>query len=198
MTDARARRSRYVPLLIVAVFLVPLAAAYLYQPRGEPGNHGTLIEPPQPLAEFTMTDLDGNEVGRDVLRDQWTLMYVGGERCAQPCRTGLYNIERARLAQGKHMERVQSLYLAPPAMSARSVAETLVEYSGVRGYRIATDQLEAMAPGIDWQRAPDPGAPQRVYLVDPLGNLMMFYPGGADPGGMQDDLERLLKVSRIG
>jgi hypothetical protein len=38
----------------------------------------------------------------------------------------------------------------------------------------------------------------RVYIVDPLGNLMMSYPSDAGPGDLYDDLRRLLRVSRIG
>jgi hypothetical protein len=37
-----------------------------------------------------------------------------------------------------------------------------------------------------------------IYLVDPLGNLVLRYPRDADPSRMRKDLERLLKVSRIG
>ena len=35
----------------------------------------------------------------------------------------------------------------------------------------------------------------RVYLVDPLGNLMMSYESNAEPGGIVKDLELLLKTS---
>jgi len=201
MTEPNARKGRLTLLLIVAAFLIPLMAAYLiylYRFAGETANYGTLIDPPRPLQEFRMTDLEGNPAGRDALREKWTLLYVGGEQCAEQCRTSLYNIERVRLTQGKHMDRVQSLYLAPMSMEGRVVADTLVEYEGVRGYRIARSELEAMAPGFDWKNATGPGAPERVYVIDPLGNLMMFYPGGAEPSGMKKDLERLLKVSQIG
>jgi hypothetical protein len=37
-----------------------------------------------------------------------------------------------------------------------------------------------------------------IYVIDPLGNLMMRYPRDADPNGMKKDFVRLLKVSRIG
>lgn len=198
MSKPDPRKARLTLLLIVLVFLLPMIAAYLYRPSGEPGNHGTLVEPPRPLQDFRMMDLEGEPAGLEALRDKWTLLYVGGERCGEQCRTNLYNIERVRLTQGKHMDRVQSLYLAPGSMEGRVVADTLVEYKGVRGYRISRDELEAMAPGFDWGRATGPGTPERVYVIDPLGNLMMFYPGEADPSGMKKDLERLLKVSQIG
>jgi hypothetical protein len=55
-----------------------------------------------------------------------------------------------------------------------------------------------MAPGFEWGTSGQEGASDRIYLVDPLGNLMMSYPGDADATGMKKDLQRLLKVSQIG
>jgi cytochrome oxidase Cu insertion factor (SCO1/SenC/PrrC family) len=37
-----------------------------------------------------------------------------------------------------------------------------------------------------------------VYLIDPLGNVMMFYEAGARPKGMLEDMKRLLRLSSIG
>ncbi len=39
---------------------------------------------------------------------------------------------------------------------------------------------------------------EHIYLVDPLGNLMMRFPRDPDPSRMVKDLQRLLKASRIG
>jgi hypothetical protein len=37
-----------------------------------------------------------------------------------------------------------------------------------------------------------------VYLVDPLGNLMMSYALDARPKGMLEDLKKLLRLSHVG
>jgi len=37
-----------------------------------------------------------------------------------------------------------------------------------------------------------------IWLVDPLGNLMMRYPPDADAARIRRDMTRLLKYSRIG
>ena len=37
-----------------------------------------------------------------------------------------------------------------------------------------------------------------IYLVDPLGNVMMRWPAKPDMRRMLKDLERLLKASQIG
>jgi hypothetical protein len=36
------------------------------------------------------------------------------------------------------------------------------------------------------------------YLVDPLGNLVMYFRPDLDPSDMVDDIKHLLRLSRIG
>ena len=40
--------------------------------------------------------------------------------------------------------------------------------------------------------------PVGIYIIDPLGNLVFFYPVDAPPEDVLKDLKRLLKVSQIG
>jgi hypothetical protein len=49
------------------------------------------------------------------------------------------------------------------------------------------------------ERFPAVGAAtDHIYVIDPLGNLMMRFPRDPDPSRMIKDLSRLLKASRIG
>jgi len=63
----------------------------------------------------------------------------------------------------------------------------------------AAAPLLALLPrrGADNESGGDPNA-QRVYLIDPLGNLMMSYAPDAKPKGMLEDMKRLLRLSQIG
>lgn len=198
MTETKRGNPRFTLLMLALVFLIPMVAAYLYRPSGDPGNYGTLVQPPRALQGFTMTALDGTAAGLDTLKGKWTLLYPGRGPCGEQCRRSLYIIERVRLTQGKHMKRIQSVYLAPDALPEGAVSDLLLEYEGVRGYRVTDGALAAMAPDFDWRAAGDAAAHEPIYIVDPLGNLMMSYSGDADPSGIKEDLERLLKVSQIG
>ena len=76
------------------------------------------------------------------------------------------------------------------AMLARDYKDTAVTL-------LAAEQVEQIAPyflidGVAMEAA------ERVYIIDPLGNLMMYYPPVADPSGMLKDLRKLLKYSKIG
>jgi hypothetical protein len=54
------------------------------------------------------------------------------------------------------------------------------------------------APLLEQLRNGDPSAADRIYLIDPLGNLMMSYAPDAPPKGMLQDLKRLLGLSSVG
>jgi hypothetical protein len=37
-----------------------------------------------------------------------------------------------------------------------------------------------------------------LFLIDPMGNLMMRFPADGDPARIRKDIGRLLKASRVG
>ena len=61
--------------------------------------------------------------------------------------------------------------------------------------RIAFNAFDGAVPGAlaNW-----PAGPQRIYLVDPLGNLVLAWPREPDIKKVGKDIERLLRASRIG
>jgi len=48
------------------------------------------------------------------------------------------------------------------------------------------------------QEFPTDGRPYSVFIVDPLGNLMMSYDSRQNPKGLLEDLQKLLRLSHIG
>jgi hypothetical protein len=123
------------------------------------------------------------------------LAYVGSAAaCDQRCRTGLYDIRQVRLALGKDMSRVQTLLLLngqPEAEFRRWLgAEHPTMTVGVADPATQAALLDAFRqPGQvgDW-----------LYVLDPLGNLLMRYKIDVEPRGLLKDLQRLLKWSKIG
>jgi hypothetical protein len=204
--DARAPRirSRLSLLLLLAMFGAPVVLAWLafyvfpeWRPAGT-SNHGQLITPIRPLPAFQIETLSGDRIDETFLRGKWTLVYLVQGACAEQCVRQLYNLRQVRLAQGKNIDRVQRLMLWDGVdVGPEKRAELAEHFPG---------QLIALMPGqapaalvetfvLDDQ---DPMRAGRVYLIDPLGNLMMNYQPGDEPRGMIEDLERLLKYSGLG
>jgi hypothetical protein len=173
--------------LCLAPFIAALVAYHYWQPqRGM--NYGELI-PAHPLADPPLRHLDQRPFRLSELKGKWVLLQLDAAECAAACRAKLYNMRQVRLAQGREMERVERVWLILD--EAPLETQLMREYDGTRMLRAAGSPLLAEFP-------PAAGARDHIYLIDPLGNLMLRFPRDADPGRMHKDLARLLNVSRIG
>ena len=173
--------------LCLAPFIAALIAFYWWQPQGAM-NYGELI-PVRPLIDSPLRHLDQRAFKLSELKGKWILLQLDQADCAEACRAKLYSMRQVRLAQGREMERVERVWLIldePPLQTL-----PMHEYEGTRMLRAAGSPLLA-------QFAASGSARDHIYLIDPLGNLMLRFPRDADPRRMHKDLARLLKVSRIG
>ena len=196
--------SRQGLVLLLLIFLAPTFVAWVMHNSGEGGwqpegqtNKGTLVHPARPLsmpAELRAGDVALN----DYLQGKWTLLYIGDADCDDVCNTNLYHMRQVHTLQNEHMRRVQRLFLLRSETIPESLASLLEqEYSTMTVTRITAEQAQQIAPDFLIDGVAMQGA-ERIYIIDPLGNLMMYYPPGADPGGMHKDLKKLLKYSKIG
>jgi len=177
--------------LIIALTVAPVAASYLLYYFWTPArtvNHGELIEPRQ-LPDVQLALADGSPFRLSQLRGKWVLVMVDSGRCDANCDRKLLYMRQLRLTQGKDMERVERAWLISDDVAPR--AEAVAPYQGTWQVRAGGAELLKLFPA--------PGkASEHIYLVDPLGNLMMRFPRDPDPRRMIKDLQRLLRASRIG
>jgi hypothetical protein len=186
----RRRRGRLKAFGIFLVCLTPFVAAYVtyyfWMPSGRM-NYGTLVSP-QPLPAVLGTQVDGRPLARADLRGKWALVQVDGGDCRDACARKLYNMRQVRLAQGKNMERIERVWLITDDGAPAAADPAL--YDGMIIARVR----DAAALGL-----PAEGEVRdHIYVVDPLGQVMLRFPKDADPARMRKDLTRLLKVSQIG
>ena len=105
--------------------------------------------------------------------------------CGSACDKALYATRQARTMQGKDQERIVRAWLvAGDAMPAPALLAQHPDLVVIRVSGSAPDPL--------------PGGAGTVYVIDPLGNLVLRYPDDPDIRGIANDLTRLLKASRIG
>jgi cytochrome oxidase Cu insertion factor (SCO1/SenC/PrrC family) len=191
MSDAApARRSRASLWLIIALAAAPVTASYLlyyFWPPARTVNYGELIEPRQ-LPDVPLALADGSPFRLSQLKGKWVLITVDSGRCDAHCDRKLLYMRQLRLTQGKDMERVERVWLISDDAAPR--AEAVAAYEGTWKVR-AGDGLAKLFPARDKPS-------EHIYVIDPLGNLMMRFPRDPDPRGMIKDLQRLLRASRIG
>ncbi|MGI9291923.1 MAG: hypothetical protein ACR2QG_11710 [Gammaproteobacteria bacterium] len=179
MNDAQAKGRRTL-ILIALIFSLPIVGAmYMYfSGTSIPISStvkGNLISPPKPMSEEAFTKL-------------WSLLVLTGDQCDQTCLDSLVSIRQIRLSLGPKMPRVQTVYL-PAANTAINpkLAPQFPKLIVVPPERsvITREEIGTFTNG-------------EIFLVDPLGNLMMSYPAGTEMGDIRKDMAHLLKLSGIG
>jgi hypothetical protein len=189
------KKGRWKLFAVIAICASPLIASYLtyYVIKPEDRtNYGALIDPRAypipPLDSFT---LDGKPTGLAAYTGKWIMLQVSGADCAADCRERLHDMRQLRLAQGKNMERIERVWLVTDKQPVET--QLIREYDGTHILRVNEDKLKAWLPTETGTTATD-----HIYMIDPLGNLMMRFPKDADPNKIKKDLSKLLRASSIG
>ena len=184
---AKSGGARRIVFLIASLSLAPIVAAYVvyyHFPRQPAANYGTLL-PTAPAPPISGTRADGSAFRLDELRGRWVLLWGEPAGCGPACDKAAYATRQARTMQGKDRERiVRALLLvgaAPPSPAL------LAEHPDLIVVRVAANALDSL-----------PGGPGALFLIDPLGNLVLRYPEDPDIRGIANDVARLLKASHIG
>jgi ferric-dicitrate binding protein FerR (iron transport regulator) len=189
--DEQRRRGRRVALVILALCAAPTIAAwfayFVWQPQSRT-NYGQLIEP-RSLSDPELRRLDGGSFRLSQLRGKWVLLQVDSADCGDSCRKKLVYMRQARLALGKDAERIERVWLLDDA--AVPAPALLREHEGLNAVRVSGGSL--------LEELPASGNPAGyIFVIDPLGSLMLRFPGDPDARRMLRDLARLLRASRIG
>ena len=172
--DAR-RRNRRTLILIAIVAVAPVVASYVAYylfPRDRQVNYGELLPTQPPPDAATLAEFKG----------RWVLAVSAPGTCDAPCKAALYATRQARTIQGREMERVVRVWL---------VGDEAVPAAALLGEH--QDLAVRRGNFAGW-----PAGSNRIYLVDPLGNLVLAWPRDPDVKKMAADIGRLLKASRIG
>jgi hypothetical protein len=180
--------------LLIAVCVAPVIASYLAYyvfPPSERTNYGALIDPQRPTPPLSLHTLDGARFDAGTLRGNWLMLKVDGAACGEPCRKQLWLMRQLRTMQGKDADRIARVFLVTDAGTLD--ASLLRDYAGTQMLRAERAELERFLPADAGTQIED-----HIFLIDPLGNLMLRFPQNPDPKRMIKDFERLLKYSRIG
>ena len=188
-------QGRWKLFAIILVCASPLIFSYLtyyvIKPQGRT-NYGALIDPRNyPLPQLNATTLDGKPGSLDDYKGKWVMLQADSGECGEACRTKLFQQRQLRLTQGKEMDRIERVWLVT---DDKPIDTTLLkEYDGTRVLRADPAKLKQWLPVEQGATLTD-----HVYMIDPLGNLMMRFPKNPDPNKMKKDIGKLLRASSIG
>jgi cytochrome oxidase Cu insertion factor (SCO1/SenC/PrrC family) len=199
--DRRQSAGRWKLFAVLAICAAPVIASYLYyfviqpyygNPQENRTNYGSLLDPrAYPIPALGITTLDGKALALDAYKGKWIMLQADASDCRDACTDKLFKMRQLRLTQGKDMDRIERVWLITDEQPVEAIL--MREYDGTRMLRVKPDALKAWLPAQSGATATD-----HIYLIDPLGNLMMRFPKNPDPNKIKKDLAKLLKASSIG
>jgi len=198
-TPQHPRRSLLPLFAVLALSLAPVVAAVLtyYVPTLRPAganNYGTLVEPQRPMPSpdaLPLTTLDGEPFDLNVLRGRWILASADDAACPESCARKLFILRNSHASQGKNVERLVRVWFITDDAPVPQIV--LDAYQGTVMVRVDPAQLKAYLPRGDQQSLADP-----LWIIDPLGNLILRYPTHVDAVKFRKDVSKIVYNSRIG
>jgi hypothetical protein len=186
-------RSKKTFYLLILVFVLPFTMAVLLHlfdliPGGK--SYGNLIQPPKSLQIPVLKDATGKAFNPEQWNKIWSIVTVDSTGCTAPCAARLHMLKQVHTSMNKEIDRIQRVLLVP-ATETDAYNEIQKQYPDL--IILAGADAEMAKFSAEFNSASD-----SVFLVDPLGNLMMSYPEKFDPKGLRSDLTRLLKNSWAG
>jgi hypothetical protein len=164
--------------LLVIIFILPVVISWIlyhYHHRFplKTLNYGTLVKPP--------VDVKNSLATAD---KKWQVVFVPDGCCDASCEKTMFTLHQLRRALGKESGRVALTLVIPQTCSFTNIHDF---------------QKMSLTKGLLSQLQNASGrAQQKIYLVDPIGNLFMYYPNTVDPMDVLKDLKLVLEVSQIG
>lgn len=196
-TAKQTRAGRWKLFMVLAVCASPMIFSYftyyVVKPEGRT-NYGTILDP----REFPMPVLDGvNQLGEtqelSALKGKWLLVQADLGSCLEACQKKLFEQRQLRTMQGKAMDRIERVWLV---LDQTPIDPKILP--GIDGTKILRVNPESLKKWLPVDKELNTQVTEHMYLIDPLGNLMMRFPKNADPSKVKKDLSKLLKASAIG
>ncbi len=189
-------RGRWVLILLFLFFAVPLLLVTLmheldWHPQGS--SYGELIAPARPLhMPPGLQDADGKPLDSALWRDKWSIVYIADE-CSSTCQQRLYGMRQLHVSLAKDIDRIQRVLISP----AKDAALLLQQYPDLVLIHQPESGLTSLSRQFDLNGIPATTG-NRLYLVDPLGNIMMSFPPTVSDADVRKDISRLLRYSWAG
>lgn len=189
---AKKPRGQLKLLAIFAVVIGPILLAGIMAKAGfEPQsntNRSDLVEPPIQLQDW---QLAADPVGYG---SPWRILVTSPQACEQACLKLLHEARQINVALGREAGRVKHMLALAMQPSVQLQEQLESEYPRLEKSTLDSGAYQQSLNNHpqEWQQGP------QLWVVDPLGRVVLHQ--DADKPGKQllDDLKHLLKVSKVG
>lgn len=190
------RKGRLMVLVMLIFFLTPMVVVLVmykldWRPQGE--SLGELVVPAR-LLELPsgLSKSDGVAVPAQFWREKWSMVYVT-HACELACKNKLHTMRQLHVSLYKDIPRMQRVLLT----TSTDTAVLLQRYPDLVILNQPASAVQALETQFN-QQSEQASETDRLYLVDPLGHLMMSYPATIAPASIRKDIVRLMKFAWAG
>jgi len=207
------RSPRVILVIIAAMFLLPLVMAWLMYSGSielrpaSTRNLGLLLQPPVAIAlEESLVSASGDdEQSREMkggelaglLNEHWVILHAVPDPCEARCLGAITELRQIHRASGRHQSRIRIAMLLKDHKQAELNRQLNDIYSSFHLTGNPGGDLWNTLEEITRSATSETDVAGSNYLIDPLGNIMMYYEAGADPNDLKKDLKRLLTWSKL-
>ena len=189
------RRNPYTPWFVVAAFVMPVAMAYaifFFADVTSFTNRGEIFNPVVDITSLELTDETGKIIPEKTLRYKWRFISFVGSDCDEACSKRLLDSRQVHKRFGKDSHRILRVivHLEPASETLNNLIET--EYPDVLNMNANAETVNAAFGGASKLYE------NEIYVMDPMGNIMMRFTQDQPIQDFQFDMKKLLKASQIG
>lgn len=198
MNEQQKKNNRTI-LIIFAMSIIPFGIAWYLSSNaawmGGATNNGQLIIPPITTERNEFIGFDDFSLkNMKELQGHWVLVNViPNNSCNSVCQQAIHNTKQLRLMMNKDLTRIRRLVLI-----IEDINQELAKPWWKNDIRLLRSK-PALSLVQKLKKIRNSDIPEgMLFLMDPLGNLMMQYDPEFDPYKVKSDLYKLLKISQIG
>lgn len=180
--------------LLVVVVIATLV--YSYNQSLFPAFHGSVITPPLPLADFSLTDQYNSTVHLSDFRGKYVLIYFGFTNCTEECPLTMGYLKQMYDKLGSLASQTQVIMITTDP--ARDTPQALGDFLGHfnPAFIGLTASMTDMQPvwkefGVTVLASGETHS-SYVYVVDPQGNLIGTYPSLQNANDITQDMRAIL------
>jgi len=198
MSEQHKKNKRTI-IIIFAMSIIPFGIAWYMSSNTSwmvgSTNNGQLITPPVTTErnEFVGHDEFSTKNMKE-LGGHWILLNViPNKDCNDICQQAIHKTKQVRLMMNKDLTRIRRAVLIVPEVNAELAKQWWKDDTRLLKIKVP-DSLAAKLKQITGADIPE----GMLFLMDPLGNIMMQYKTEFDPYNVKRDLKKLLRISQIG
>jgi len=197
VSESTVKKNRLKLVLIFSIAFVPMLLAYYmytsqaFIPEGRI-NNGVLLAKP---LDFNAIQLIDDNDALKAIEGTWRLVTAVSGDCDEQCAKNLYVMRQVNTALHKEAHRVKRLFLVDNPLSGKTKELVSQAHPQLTTALFRPDQYRKWLEegGIE-----SPSSMPQILVVDPLGNMMMYYHAENTGKDMLTDIKRMLKVSKLG